>query len=104
MQLYLVAFIIHRFEWFQQITDVILDQQGTPQYTHDFTDRFIQLEVMLDDTNDTVSNDINVYLDADCIPRLSPKGFDPKVLFNPLENSSTCHLYLYKSAISSAVR
>jgi hypothetical protein len=81
MRLRFVAFITHRFEWFQQITDVILDQQRTPQYAHDLNDRSAQLEVMLDDTNETVSDDSDVYLDANRILRLSPKGFDPKVLF-----------------------
>jgi hypothetical protein len=73
------------FTWFQQVSDVILDQQGTPQYAHDLNDRPVQLEVMFDDTNDTVGDNCSVYLDTDSILRFSPKGFDSEVLFDPLE-------------------
>ncbi len=85
MQLHFSTFVIRHFEWFQQVLDIILDQQGTSQYAHNLNDRPIQLEVMFDDTNDTVGDDCNVYLDTDSILRFSPKGFDSEMLFNPLE-------------------
>lgn len=85
MQLHFVAFFIHYSEWLQQVSDVILDQQGTPQYAHDLNDRPVQLEIVFDDTNDTVGDDCNVYLDTDCILRFSPKGFDSEVLLNPFK-------------------
>lgn len=85
MQLHLVTFVIHHSEWFQQVSDVILDQQGATQYAHDLNNRSVQLKVVLDDTNDTVGDDCNVYLDTNCIFRFSPKSFDSEVLFNPLE-------------------
>lgn len=85
MQLHFATFVIHHSEWFEQVSDVILDQQGTPQYAHDLNDRPVQLEVVLDDTNDAVGDDCNMYLDTDSILRFSPKGFDSEVLLNPLE-------------------
>ena len=85
MQLYFAIFVIHHSEWFQQVSDVILDQQGTPQYAHDLNDRPVQLKVVFDDTNDTIGDDSNVYLDTDSILRFSPKGFNSEVLLNPLE-------------------
>jgi hypothetical protein len=84
MQLRLVAFIVHRFEWFQQVTDVILGQQGTPQYAHDFNNRSIQLELAFDDANNTVGDNRNVYLDVDSILPILPECFDPEMLFDPL--------------------
>lgn len=47
MQLHFTTFVIHPSEWFQQVSDVILDQQGTPQYAHDLNDRPVQLDVVL---------------------------------------------------------
>ncbi len=85
MQLHFATFVIHHFEWFQQVLDVILDQQGAPQYAHDLNNRPVQLEVVFDDTNDTVGDDCNVYLYTDSILRFSPKGFDSEMLFNPFK-------------------
>ena len=85
MQLYFTTFIIHQSEWFQQVSDIILDQQETPQYTHDLNNRPVQLEVVFNDTNDTVDDNCNMYLGTDGILRFSPKDFDSEMLFNPLE-------------------
>lgn len=85
MQLHFATFVILHFGRFQQFSDIILDQQGTPQYTHDLNNRPVRLEIVFDDTNDAVGDNRNVYLDTDSILRFSPKGFDSEVLFNPLE-------------------
>lgn len=73
------------FERFQEVSDIVLDQQGAAQDAHDFNDRLTQFEVMFNNSDKTVYNDGNMYLDTYSILGFSPKGFDSEMLLDPLE-------------------
>ena len=83
-----LPFIMHFFrslEWLKQVSDIIHGEQRAAQDSHDFHDGTTNLHVMFDNANETICDDSNMYLNADGILGFSPKGFDPKMLFNPLK-------------------
>ena len=75
-------FIFRRSEKFH---DVILGEQGAAQDSHDLHDGTSKLEVVLNDSNETVCDDGNMNLNAHRIVTLSPERFDLEVLFDPFE-------------------
>ena len=83
--------VLRRDEEFQ---NVILGEQGTAQNSHDLNNWATKLEVVFNDTDETVCDDGNVNLDAHSIVALTPERLDPEMLLDPFEKSSTCHLYL----------
>ncbi len=87
MQLHFATFVIHYYEWFQQ--DVILDQQGTPQYTYNLNDKLVQLEVVFDDINDTVGDDCNVYRGICLNNMISHDGLKKILCSRPLRKVTT---------------
>lgn len=74
--------ILRRGEKFR---DVIFGEQGTAKDSHDLHDWSAQLEVVLNDSDETVCDDGNMNLDTYRIVALSPERLDPKVLLNPLK-------------------
>lgn len=70
---------------FEELLDGVLDKQGTTQDAHDLNHWSTQFEILFNDGNETVCNDGDMYLDADCICRSTPKRFDFKMLLNPFE-------------------
>lgn len=85
MQLHFIIIFVLTFEWFKQTSGIFLDQQGTALYAHDFVDGPTKLKVMFDDSDETIVDNGILYIYADCIFGLAPKGFDAQVLFNPFE-------------------
>lgn len=85
LQLPFLTIVINTLERFKQVSDVILDQQGTTQNPHDLNDRTSNFKIMFNDCNETVGDDSNAYLDSDSILGLSPKGLDAKMLFDPFK-------------------
>lgn len=85
MQLHFIIVLGLTFERFKQVSDIVLDQQRTTQNAHDLIDGPSDLQVVLDDSDEAIGDNGNVYLYADSILRLSPKGFNAQVLFNPFE-------------------
>ena len=73
------------FKWFEQISDVVLDQQRAAKNAHDFDDGTSQPEVVLNDSDEAICDDGNMYLYAYGILRSSPEGLDAEVLFDPFE-------------------
>ena len=69
----------------KQLLDVVFDQQGAAQNTHDLEDSPVEFEVVLDNGNEAICDDGNMDLYSDGVLRFAPKGFDFEVLFNPFE-------------------
>ena len=69
----------------EEFHDVILGEQGTAQNSHDLHDRATKLEVMLNDSDDTVCDDGNMNLNAHGIVTLSPERLDLEMLLDPFE-------------------
>ena len=74
--------ILRRGEEFQ---NVILGEQGAAQNSHDLNDWATKLEVVLNDTDETVCDDGNMNLNAHSIVTLTPERLDLEVLLNPFE-------------------
>lgn len=69
----------------EELAQFVLDQQGASKNAHDFEDWPFQLEVVLNDCDEAVSDDCDVNLYAHRIFRLSPELFDTEMLFDPFE-------------------
>lgn len=85
MKLHFIPWIRLHFERLQQVSDIVLDQQRAAQDSHDLHDRPAQLEIMFNDSNETIGDDSNMNLYADGILRLTPECLDSEVLLNPFE-------------------
>jgi hypothetical protein len=79
-------------ERLKKVSDVILDQQRAAKDTHDFNDWSTQLEVMFDDSNETVCDNRRMYLYTNGVLGLTLKSFNSKMLLEPLEATLTHHL------------
>ena len=64
---------------------VVFDQQGAAEYAQYLSHGSAQMEVVLDDCNETVRDDGDVNLYSDSILGVTPERLDLKVLFDPLE-------------------
>ena len=62
-----------------------LIQQRSAQNSQHFVGTPVQLEVMLNDSHHAICGDGGVYLDSDSSLCRTPKGFDLKMLLNPLK-------------------
>lgn len=69
----------------EKFHDVILGEQGAAQDSHDLHDGTSKLEVVLNDSDETVCDDGNMNLNTHRIIALSPERFDPEVLLDPFE-------------------
>ena len=74
------------FEWLEEFSDVVRSECRLAKYAHDLHNGSSDSEVMLNDTDEAVCDDGNVYLNADGVLRLAPEPLDLKMLLNPLEN------------------
>ena len=72
-------------EGLEKVADVVRGECRLSQDTHDFEDGPANFEVVLDDGNETICDDGNVYLYPNGIFGFSPETFDLKMLLNPLE-------------------
>lgn len=73
----------------EQLIDIILDQQGVSKYAHDFDNRTTNLIIMLNDTNEAICDDSDMYLNTISIFTLTPKRLDLEMLLNLLEQLMT---------------
>lgn len=69
----------------EEFFNVVFRKQGASKDPHDLHDWAIEFEVMFDDSDETVSDNGHMDLYAYSILRLSPKGLDTEVLFDPFE-------------------
>ena len=70
---------------FEQVLDAVHSKRRLAKDAHDLEYWPSNLEVVLDDGNEAVSDDSHVYLYADCILALSPETLDLEVLLDPFE-------------------
>lgn len=77
-------FILHDVG-LEKFVDVILDKQGMFKDAHDLDDWATNLMIMFNDTDETVCNDGNMYLNTNGILAIAPKGLDLEMLFDPLK-------------------
>ena len=69
----------------EELHDVIFGKQTAPKDSHDLHDRSSKFEVVLDDSDETVCDDGNMYLNAHRIIAFSPERLDPEMLLNPFK-------------------
>ena len=69
----------------EKVADAVRGECRLSQDAHDFEDWPANFEVVLDDGNETICDDGNVYLYPNGIFGFSPETFDLKMLLNPLE-------------------
>ena len=69
----------------EEVHDVVFGKQGTAQNSHNLHDWTSKLEVVLNDSDETVCDDGNMNLDTHGIVALSPKRLNPEVLLDPFE-------------------
>ncbi len=67
MQLAIVIIIGLICQRSKEFFNGVLDQQGIAQDTHDLDNRSIQFEVVFNNSDETVRDDGDMYLDSDCI-------------------------------------
>ena len=85
MELPAICFLCLLSERYKEVTDAVRGKCRLAKDAHDFEYGPADLKVMLDDGNETVGDDSDMYLNADCIFGFSPEAFDLKVLLDPLE-------------------
>ena len=91
------------FEQLEQVMDFIHGERRLTKDTHDFEDRPANLEVVLDNGNETVGDDGHVYLYSDCIFRFSPETLDLEVLLDPFEEELHLpHIFIEQGNVLSA--
>ena len=69
----------------EQVQDAIHGECRLAKDTHDFKDGPTNLEIVLNDGNETIGDDGHVYLYADCIFGFPPETLDLEVLLDPFE-------------------
>ena len=69
----------------EKVADAVHGECRLAKDAHDFKDRPANFEVVLDDGNEAICDDGNVYLYPNGIFGFSPETFDLKMLLNPLE-------------------
>ena len=85
IELSVIRILCLLFERLEQVSDIVRGECRLAKDTHDFNDRPANLKVMLDDCNEAVCDDSNMYLYAHGILRLTPEVLDLEMLLNPLE-------------------
>ena len=70
----------------EEVTDVVHGESRLAKDAHDFKHWPAHLEVVLDDGNEAVGDNGDMYLDADGVLRLSPEPLDLEVLLDPLDD------------------
>ena len=73
------------FKWLEEFFDVVGRECRLAKYAHDLHNRPSDTEVMLNDTDEAVCDDGNVYLNSDGVLRLAPEPLDLKVLLDSFE-------------------
>ena len=83
----------------EELQNFILGEQGAAQNTYDLNDCATKLEVVFNDTDETVCDDGNVNLNAHCIVALTPERLDLEVLLDPFEQLDLPSVYIKESDV-----
>ena len=85
MKLSVISLLCLLSERFEQVSDAVRGECRLTKDTHDFKDGPANLEVVLDDGNETIGDDGDVNLYAHSIFGFSPEPLDLKMLLDPFE-------------------
>ena len=80
-----VGLIFLPFERLEQVLDAVRGECRLAKDTHDLKHGTANLDVMLDDGNEAICDDGNMYLNTNCIFGLTPESFDLEMLLDPFE-------------------
>ena len=69
----------------KQFPDVVFDEQGTAEDTHDLDNGPVEFELVLNDTDEAIRDDCDMDLYPHSVLAVSPEGLDTQMLFDPLE-------------------
>ena len=97
----LVSLLLERHK---QVLDAVHGEGRLAKDAHDLEHRPANFEFVLDDGNEAVGDDGDVYLDADGVLGLTPEPLDLEMLLDPLEKVSTTQSPRYSSTASFAGR
>ena len=89
-----VGLVFLPFERLEQVLDAVRGECRLAKDTHDLKHGTANLEVMLDDGNEAICDDGNVYLNTNCIFGLTPESFDLEMLLDPFEEIMCSLLFL----------
>ena len=78
----------------EQLSDSVRSECRFAKDTHNIKYGSANFEVMLDDGNEAVCDDGDMYLDSHCISDSPQNRLTWRCCLIHLKNSSTCHLYL----------
>lgn len=84
LKLSIICFVVF-FRRNEKFLNVILGEQRTAQDSHDLHNGATDFEVVLNNTDETVRDDGDMYLDTYGIFACSPERLDFKVLLNPFK-------------------
>ena len=73
------------FGMFEEFPQIVIDKQRAAQDAHDFEYGSVQLEIVLDNGNETVCDDGDVDLYPHGVFGIAPKTFDTQMLLDPFE-------------------
>ena len=77
--------VLRRGEKLHKLHNVILGEKGAAQDSHDLHDGTSKLEVVLNDSDETVCDDGHMDLNTHRIVAFSPERLDLEVLLDPFE-------------------
>ena len=77
--------ILLLLERLKQVSDIVHGKCRLAKDTHDLKHWPTDFEVVLDDGNEAICDDGNVYLNTNCIFGLTPESFDLEMLLDPFE-------------------
>ena len=84
-ELHIIIFCLFSCQRREEFLDVIFDEQGTTQYSHDFNNRSVESKVMLNYGYKTIGNNSYVDLYSYCFFGISPKSFHSEMLLQEFE-------------------
>lgn len=78
----------------EEVHNVVFGKQGPAQDSHDLHDWTSMLEIVLNDSDETVCDDDNMNLIRTALSLSPHKDLTQRCCLIHLKNTSTCHLYL----------
>jgi len=93
LQLPVILGLLHLYR-LEQVLDVVLCQEGTSQYSHDFIDASVEFKCPFNYCNSTVRDDSHINLYPYSTLCISPEGLNAHVPLHPFEEDLHGPLYI----------